>query len=856
MGDSSNGGSKAGNGVPNGGDYRRQGSFPPLMPVGDSPLPALREFSVAKQSIASIFDGFTDCIARVSEFLQQPQHHEALSAAMSRSNSSEPSSPAPHSASAAAASMLSPVATSAVTEADSGVDLGRSPSLGFSHPPVPGKNNRPGQQNGHLTVDGAGATGVDDGDVILAREREIVDALHDKASKIRDAVSRDAMKVVLVGRTSTGKSTTINALLHRRILPSGVGHTTNCFCCLVGTKADTPYLQTAGSAEKLDVADVKHLAHALYPEGHLASDALVYLHWPATLCSMLSDDVVIIDSPGLDISSDSDHWIDEYCSDADVFVLVANAESTLNVTEKRFFRKVQAKLSRPNVFIEYNRWDCIDHEDTEDESPPELVKKQHLQNAASLLVDELRMISKQQLEDRVFFVSAREVLSQRVKPKSDLAPGVAARLRSFEAFERAFAECISRSAIKTRFEMHVEEGATMASELTHTMELIAERARKEKLLTTELLSTQRRHLQTLQERRQSVVLDCEDTVRILEDTLTSQVASALNEQAALFLEKIVMDFDGEPFTPVELGPYKKLLNAHVKAKLSDLVSTRSMPGFQDAFDCAQQRLYDSFGSALPPETDLEEQVPRRPFSMQFILPGPALTEGFREDLEFRFSLSWSVLAPKLLGPNSTLGPAMRGWVPPFLLPRAAPASEGQVLAQKREDQQGTVEHAWMMGLDVVCRFLQSPAGTVALTVASMFISKTWTMKVAVVGGVGIGGLYLWERASYTAAAKERRFKRQYVKHATAELQSVSRHVGLYSQGVARELSQQLNLFKATTSSVEDQLSSGISSRHEALSRLEATTLQAEQLHKEIGHYGDALRGFATKYLCSPDDRVD
>ena len=37
-------------------------------------------------------------------------------------------------------------------------------------------------------------------------------------------------------------------------------------------------------------------------------------------------------SPGIDVSPDLDSWIDNYCLDADVFVLVANAESTLMVT--------------------------------------------------------------------------------------------------------------------------------------------------------------------------------------------------------------------------------------------------------------------------------------------------------------------------------------------------------------------------------------------------------------------------------------------------------------------------------------------------------------------------------------------
>lgn len=37
----------------------------------------------------------------------------------------------------------------------------------------------------------------------------------------------------------------------------------------------------------------------------------------------------VINSPGTDVTTELDSWIDKFCLDADVFVLVANSESTL-----------------------------------------------------------------------------------------------------------------------------------------------------------------------------------------------------------------------------------------------------------------------------------------------------------------------------------------------------------------------------------------------------------------------------------------------------------------------------------------------------------------------------------------------
>ena len=52
--------------------------------------------------------------------------------------------------------------------------------------------------------------------------------------------------------------------------------------------------------------------------------------------------------PGIDVEADLDEWIDKFCLDSDVFVLVANSESTLMLTEKKFFHKVSVgNLSLP-----------------------------------------------------------------------------------------------------------------------------------------------------------------------------------------------------------------------------------------------------------------------------------------------------------------------------------------------------------------------------------------------------------------------------------------------------------------------------------------------------------------------------
>jgi mitofusin len=283
-----------------------------------------------------------------------------------------------------------------------------------------------------------------------------------KVHGIRDVLSRDHMKVAFFGRTSNGKSSVINAMLRDKILPSGIGHTTNCFLQVEGSPSDEPYLVLEGATEHCPVESVGQLAHALCKE-KLSESQMVRVYWPRNRCLLLRDDVVFVDSPGVDVTPNLDEWIDKHCLDADVFVLVANAESTLMVTEKNFFHKVSTRLSKPNIFILNNRWDASATE-------PEFldqVRRQHQERAVDFLVKELKVCTPKEADERIFFISAKEVLQARLAEQGQtastpLTEGFQTRYFEFQDFERKFEECISKSAVKTKFDQHSQRGKYIA----------------------------------------------------------------------------------------------------------------------------------------------------------------------------------------------------------------------------------------------------------------------------------------------------------------------------------------------------------------------------------------------------------
>lgn len=95
---------------------------------------------------------------------------------------------------------------------------------------------------------------------------------------------------------------------------------------------------------------MSQLAHSLCT-GSLGDSALVRVYWPTDKCPLLRDDVVLVDSPGIDVSPNLDSWIDKHCLDADVFVLVANSESTLMLTVFIFLQLIRMKINKYTCFV-------------------------------------------------------------------------------------------------------------------------------------------------------------------------------------------------------------------------------------------------------------------------------------------------------------------------------------------------------------------------------------------------------------------------------------------------------------------------------------------------------------------------
>lgn len=695
----------------------------------------------------------------------------------------------------------------------------------------------------------------DDRDVISNEEVKAITAYVDKVRGIRDVLRRDHMKVAFFGRTSNGKSTVINAMLRDKILPSGIGHTTNCFLQVEGSENNESYLITEGSNDKQPVQSVGQLGHALCKE-KLCESHLVRIFWPKEKCLLLRDDVVFVDSPGVDVTPNLDEWIDKHCLDADVFVLVANAESTLMVTEKNFFHKVSTKLSKPNIFILNNRWDAS-------ASEPEFldeVRAQHQERAVDFLARELKVYSPKDAEERVFFISAKETLLARLQEHQGnpahngaLAEGFQNRYFEFQDFERKFEECISKSAVKTKFEQHSQRGKHIATEIRQTLDEILERTQK---MRADQLNNKKEVHDKLNFTEQQLMLltqEMKDKIHHMVEDVEQRVSKALSDEIRR-LSALIDEFC-VPFHPesLVLNVYKRELHSHVENGLGSNLRARLSTALALNIENSQREMTERM-SVLLPENKKQMSLnilPRRePFEILYRLNCDNLCADFHEDLEFRFSWGITAIISRFAGKQNQRA-AIANYpqdIPPYIASPADSIDSSKFVTSvasfpNRQDD-------WSLATRVAIASITSQ-GTMGGLIVAGFMLKTVGWRLIAVTGAIYGALYLYERLTWTNTAKEREFKRQYVDHATKKLKLI---VDLTSANCSHQVQQELSSTFARLCHLVDESTSDMDMELKkiatTLRTLEEAATSAKVLRNKANYLTNELDLFDAAYLKS------
>ncbi|KAK2090743.1 Mitofusin-1 [Saguinus oedipus] len=621
----------------------------------------------------------------------------------------------------------------------------------------------------------------------------------DKLSIIAEVLSRRHMKVAFFGRTSSGKSSVINAMLWDKVLPSGIGHITNCFLSVEGTDGDKAYLMTEGSDEKksvkslsleskdlfdkhrssvLKIHTVNQLAHALHMDKDLKAGCLVHVFWPKAKCALLRDDLVLVDSPGTDVTTELDSWIDKFCLDADVFVLVANSESTLMNTEKHFFHKVNERLSKPNIFILNNRWDASASEPEYMED----VRRQHMERCLHFLVEELKVVNALEAQNR-----------------GALAEGFQARLQEFQNFEQIFEkinislgvggscdlggstvlqlgqlECISQSAVKTKFEQHTIRAKQILATVKNIMDSINVAAEEKRAYSVEEREDQIDRLDFIRNQMNLLTLEVKRKIKEVTEEVANKVGNSSFVSCAMTDEICRLSVLVDEFCS-EFHPTPDELNKHIEDTMGRKLTHRCTDEVNALVLQSQEEIIENLKPLLPAgiQDKLHTLISCKKFDLSYNLNYHKLCSDFQEDIVFHFSLGWSSLVHRFLGPRNAqrvlLGLSEPIFQTPLFLPRSLASTPTAPPSPAVPDNASQEE--LMITLLTALASLTSRTSMGVIIVGGV-IWKTIGWKLISVSLTMYGALYLYERLSWTTHAKERAFKQQFVNYATEKLKMI------------------------------------------------------------------------------------
>ncbi|KHJ92088.1 fzo-like region [Oesophagostomum dentatum] len=673
-----------------------------------------------------------------------------------------------------------------------------------------------------------------------------IEQFRESIRTIMETFRRDNMKVVFFGRTSNGKSTTINAMLHAKILPQGMGHTTCCFLQVQGCNEDTGYLLHEDNPTRIPIDQLSKIGHALSSDNSglpaMGQDSLLRVFYPKGKGEgenrLLQNDVVILDSPGVDLSPEFDSWIDKHCLDADVFVLVLNAESTLTQAEKSFFYRVAKKLSKPNVFILNNRWDASASESEHVED----VKQQHLTRFRQFLVNELEVATDRDVKDRIFFVSSREVLESRLKARGLIKnpyqmEGHQVRAMEFEMFEKQFEQCISRAAIRTKFEAHNRRANEIIGRMRANVDVVqaAASANKEKLEKQLQISTQ-------------VFNDCrmnfaqfERAYREQTERLRAEVhlkVSADFSEEIMRLEAIIDRFN-MPFMDTTQGiiEYKRALAEFTDKCVSSDLEARCTGGLMSRIWNLENDMFQYVTKILaePYQHKLEEVWRyRAPFKFSICVDAPALTKDFHEDLEFRFTFGLSAIIRRII--------AYRSWSTSYCYRSQYIDSHGFAM-------QKAVEENAMMTQMVLSSASYLANGSIGLLIIGGVVYRAVGWRVIAVTAAAYGGLYIWERMRWNSHAKEQHLKEQFRSHLAARMQQVgAAHTTHCETQAMREMDQVFDGLRATVAGVHREMKDELDKSKKEIEKVDTTIKSLTTIKGKTSFLLRNLEQFASTFL--------
>lgn len=293
----------------------------------------------------------------------------------------------------------------------------------------------------------------------------------DSIDEMMKRSAEDSFDIAIVGEFRRGKSTLINALLGKAILPSDVLPTTATLNRV--TYGITPFVKIEyknGTTEDIDINQLSEYVTKLTDESEQRAQTIrqATVYYPVSYCK---NNVDIIDTPGLNDDENMTEVTLSVLPQTDAALFVIMAQSPFSEYERDFLENKMLVSDIGRIIFVVTRIDSFDDEDADRviENISARIKKYVLEKAKKVLGEDSEEFSayKRKLGSiKVLGVSAKQAL--KAKKTDDMALWEQSRFGAFETeLERLLTE--DRGAIS--LQVQVSKVLSVSAEIVKNIEL-------------------------------------------------------------------------------------------------------------------------------------------------------------------------------------------------------------------------------------------------------------------------------------------------------------------------------------------------------------------------------------------------
>lgn len=291
-------------------------------------------------------------------------------------------------------------------------------------------------------------------------------------------LQKESFGIAVVGEFSRGKSTFINALLGKKILPASKNPTTAIISIIAFSDTPKYMISMKKDAKEIEIDEDDFINlkapknideyseewdDVISQKSRIESIDYAKVYYPLDVCK---GNIEIIDTPGLnDIDANRVEITYNYLDKADAIIFLLAADQALTATEAFFLQERISKNKFNDIFFIINRKDML-HSEEEERDVIEYVKR-NIKNylPADYVVD-----------DKIFLVSSKQAMLYRRNANGETMGASALQklpasieATGFVDFESALLSYLDQDKGREKIDLYYKRGLRILSDIEESV---------------------------------------------------------------------------------------------------------------------------------------------------------------------------------------------------------------------------------------------------------------------------------------------------------------------------------------------------------------------------------------------------